>query len=153
MQNHWMWLKAVLRHEKFGWNWLRRRLGRFAYPVKLIKGWKRARDKRMGTRKALERFWTDVICNAGENAIHAGQFTRSEINQWYLLFGKHMNLTDLLPKQFEVTIKDQRALKGAILKRIGPETREAFKSKQKEKKTTAKAIRSQFRRAFRKVAV
>lgn len=153
MQNHWTWLLAVLRHEKFGWNWLRRHCGRFAYPIKLIKGWKRARDKQMGTKKALERFWCDIICNGGENAVHSGQFTRDQINQWYLLFGKKMNLTDLLPKQFVVTRQDQRDLKGAILKRIGPEARETFKTRQKSRKTTAKAVRSQFRRAFRNAAV
>lgn len=152
MQNHWTWLKEVLRQEKCGWNWLRKRFGRFAYPIKLLKGWKRARAKRMGTKKALERFWTDIICNGGENAVHSGQFTRAEINQWYLLFGKRLNLTDLLPKQFIVSKTDQKSLKGAILNRIGPEARAAYQSKKKERKATAKAIRSQFRRAFKKVA-
>lgn len=146
-----IWGKST-RAVSLSWDWTREHFGKYALPVKWFKNWKRARAKAMGQRKALERFWVDVICNAGENAVHSGQFSRDQINQWYILFGKRLNLTELLPKQFLLTKQDQRDLKGAIMKRIGPEARQAFKQRQKAKRTTTKAIRNQFRRSFKNVA-
>ena len=129
------------------WDWLRMSWGRYAYPIKVYKKWKRTKDKRVAERKSLERFWIDVICQAGENAVHAGQYSREQINQWYDLFGKGVQLTGLLPKHRTVKRKDLKDLKKAIIKRIGPEARAEFKSK--KTKLSAKVIRARFRRAFR----
>lgn len=133
---------------------IREMWGKYAYPVRLYRRWKRYNEKKTAERKALDRFWTDIICQAGESAVHAGQFSREQINQSYSLFGSKAGLTGLLPKQLALSRKDMRDLKSAILKRIGPEARQEFKEKKavKSKRLSAKSIRSQFRRAFRNAA-
>lgn len=146
------WLR-YLEDQKYGWNWVRSVFGRYAYPVKSIRKWLKTRKAKMGTKKALERYFVDIICTAGEDAVHAGHFTRSEINQMYLAFGKRMGLTELMPKQFEMTKRDIRELKGAILNRVGPEAKARFKDKQRNSsKPSMRAIRSRFRRAMRNTA-
>lgn len=134
--------------------WLRMAWGRYAIPIKLYRKWRRNVEKRQAERKALIRFWTDVLCQAGENAVHAGQFSRHEINTWYITFGKNVDLTDLLPKKLEMTRRDFKSLRSAIMKRIGPEARQEYKEKKdgKTKSASAKAIRYQFKRAFRNQA-
>lgn len=136
------------------YSWLREMWGKYAYPVKYWRKRKRIRDKHIAERNAMIRFWTDILCQAGENAVHAGQFSREQINTWYSVFGQNAELTGLLPKHLALTRKDQRDLKSAILKRIGPEARQEFKEKQetKRKHVSAKIIRAQFRRAFRNAA-
>lgn len=128
--------------------------GKYAYPLKVYRRWRREREKRIAERKALVRFWTDVLCQAGENAVHSGQFSREQINTWYSVFGKNADLIGLLPKHLTLTRKDMRDLKGAILKRIGPEARQAFKDKKsgKTKRWSAKIMRAQFKRAWRNAA-
>lgn len=135
--------------------WLREKWGKYAYPLRWLRRWKRLRDYQIRERQALIRFWADVLCQAGENAVHAGQFTREQVDTWYSVFGKNADLTSLLPKNLALTRRDQRNLKSAILKRIGPGARLAFKEKQenKERRVSSKIIRSQFRRAFRRVAL
>lgn len=134
------------------YTWVRETWGK-QYPVKLLRKWKRNRDRRIAEHKALIRFWTDIICNAGENAVHSGQFPREAINTWYSVFGKNADLIGLLPKHLALSRKDQRDLKSAILKRIGPEARQEYKEKRAGKKRlTAKIIRYQFKRAFRNAA-
>jgi hypothetical protein len=133
--------------------WLRQVWGKYMYPIRWLKKWKRHRDKIRSERKAEVRFWTDILCQAGENAVHAGQFSREQIDGWYQTFGKNASLTGLLPKHISFTRKDQRDLKDAILKRIGPEARQAYKEKVSKPKTlTAKMLRYQFKRAFRNAA-
>lgn len=133
---------------------MREMLGKYALPLRWYRRWKRLRDNRIKEQQALVRFWTDILCQAGENAVHAGQFTREQIDNWYSVFGKNAGLIQLLPKQLALSRKDIRNLKSAIEKRIGPEARLAFQEKKngKHRKMSAKIIRSQFRRAFRNAA-
>lgn len=133
---------------------IREMWGKYAYPLRLYRKWVRCREKKSAEAKALSRFWTDIICQAGESAVHSGQFSREQINHSYLLFGTKASLPGLLPKQLALSRKDMRDLKSAILKRIGPEARQEFKEKKavKSKRLSAKIIRSQFRRAFRNAA-
>lgn len=129
--------------------WVRGVWGRYAIPLKLYRKWRRHRERQQAERKALVRFWTDVLCQAGENAVHSGQFSRDQVNTWYSTFGNSAGLMDLLPKKLALTRKDQRDLKSAIVKRIGPEARQVYKAKKNGKSLTAKSIRYQFKRAFR----
>lgn len=144
--NHFIW--AVL------YPWIREMWGKYNYPLRVFRRWKRSRDKIAAERKAMICFWTDVLCQAGENAVHAGQFSRDQINTWYSVFGKNADLIGLLPKHITLTRKDQKGLKDAIMRRIGPEARQAFKEKKagKAKTLTAKALRYQFRRTWRNAA-
>lgn len=142
----WLWVQTKLYPK------VRELWGKYAYPVRVFRKWKRTREKHASERAALVRFWTDVLCQAGENAVHSGQFSREQINTWYSVFGKNASLIGLLPKHLELTRKDIRDLKSAILKRIGPEARQAFKEKKATKRWSAKIIRAQFRRAFRNAA-
>lgn len=135
--------------------WLRETWGKYAYPIRFIRKWKRSHEKRVAERKALDRFWMDIIVQAGESAVHAGEFSREQVNQSYVMFGTKAGLSAILPKHLESTRRDIRGLKDSILKRIGPEARQAFKEKKEgkdDKRSTAKMIRARFRRAFRNAA-
>jgi hypothetical protein len=133
--------------------WIREMWGKYFIPLRLLRRWKRHRDKEKAERKAEIRFWTDVLCQAGENAVHAGEFSRKQVDDWYEIFGKETGLCGLLPKKLALTRRDQRDLKAAISKRIGPEARQALKEKKLgSKSNSAKRIRYQFIRAFRNAA-
>jgi hypothetical protein len=134
--------------------WLREMWGKHFIPLKMYRRWKRQRDKLKAERKAEIQFWTDVLCQAGENAVHAGEFSRKQVDNWYLVFGNAAGLVGLLPKKLALTRRDQRDLKAAIAKRIGPEARQALKEKKadKTKRLSAKHIRYTFLRTFRQAA-
>lgn len=134
--------------------WAREIWGKYNYPLRMYRKHKRCKERRENERQAIIRFWTDIICNAGENAVHSGQFPRSTIDTWYTVFGDHAGLVGLLPKHLGMTRKDQRDLKNAILKRIGPNARLEFKAKKavKRKSMAVRLIKAKIIQQFRNAA-
>src|ERR1700704_4432466 len=88
--NDWRGVYAWIRTRPY--LWAREAWGKYAYPLRLYRKWKRGREKRVAELKALNRFWTDIICQAGESAVHAGQFSREQITESYHSFGAKAGL-------------------------------------------------------------